>query len=434
MNKHILRLAIPNILSNLSVPLLGIADTALMGRLDDSALYIGAIALGSMIFNFIYWGFGFLRMGTTGLSAQAYGKKNDEEVMMILSRALLVGAIGSVVLLIFQYPIAEWGFTLIKGDEEIKALGKSYFYIRIWAAPATIASYSLHGWFLGMQNARIPMYLTITVNAINIGLNFLFVFGMGMASDGVALATVIAQYIGIFAAVGFFFYHYRDYLKHFSKALLFQAEAIGEFFRVSRDIFIRTLCLISVFAFFTNESSGIGKEILAVNSILLQFFFVLGFGIDGFAYAAESLVGKYKGAADFTTLKKAVGYLFVWGGGIGVLGSIVYALFQEPFLHIFTDDLTLISAAQPYFYWMIGVTFMGGFAFIWDGIYIGATATQAMRDMMLISMPLFFVVYYALADSWGNHALWFALLIFMLSRTITLGWVSKKHIFSPEKR
>jgi len=304
VNKHILRLAIPNILSSLSVPLLGIADTALMGRLDDSALYIGAIALGSMIFNFIYWGFGFLRMGTTGLGAQAYGKKDDSEVMMILARALAVGAIGSVLLLLLQYPIGQWGFTLIKGDEEIKELAKSYYYIRIWAAPATIASYSLHGWFLGMQNARIPMYLTLTVNALNIGLNFLFVFGLGMKSDGVALATVLAQYAGVIAAFGFFFYHYRQYLSFFKKKLLLQVDALSKFFRVSRDIFIRTLCLIFVFAFFTNESSGLSKEILAVNSILLQFFFVLGFGIDGFAYAAESLVGKYKGAADFDKLKK----------------------------------------------------------------------------------------------------------------------------------
>jgi len=431
VNKHIFRLAVPNILSNLSVPLLGIADTAMMGRLDDSALYIGAIALGSIIFNFIYWGFGFLRMGTTGLAAQAYGKGDSTEIIMILSRALSVGLIGAIALLLLQFPIGEWGFTLIKGDEEIKALGKSYYYIRIWAAPATIASYTLHGWFLGMQNARIPMYLTLTVNALNIGLNFFFVFGMGMKSDGVALATVIAQYAGVIAALGFFLYHYREYLGHARKALLFQTEELGKFFRVSRDIFIRTLCLISVFTFFTNESSGMGKEILAVNSILLQFFFVLGFGIDGFAYAAESLVGKYKGAADYEKLKKAVRYLFVWGGGIGVIGAILYAIFQEPLLYIFTDELPLIEASFEYIYWMIGVSFIGGFAFIWDGVYIGATATQAMRDMMLVSMPVFFISYYLLVDNWGNHALWLAMLLFMLSRAITLSWVAKKNIFSP---
>lgn len=430
MNKHILRLAIPNILSNLSVPLLSIADTALMGRLEDSALYIGAIALGSIIFNFVYWGFGFLRMGTTGLTAQAYGARDYSEISMILCISLAVGFLGAILLLIFQWPIGEWGFSLIKGDEEVKAVAKSYYYIRIWAAPATIASYTLHGWFLGMQNARIPMYLTITVNALNIGLNFLFVFGMGMKADGVALATVIAQYLGIIAAIGFFFAHYKGYLSHFSQSKLFKKEALIKFFTVSRDIFIRTLCLIFVFTFFTNESSGFSKEVLAINSILLQFFFVLGFGIDGFAYAAESLVGKYKGAEAFEELKVVVRYLFFWGGGIASIGSIVYILFPEPLLHIFTDDPQLIEAALPFILWMVAVSFIGGFAFIWDGVYIGATATKAMRNMMLISMPVFFIAYYALVDSWGNHALWFAMVLFMLSRAISLSWVSPKNIFS----
>lgn len=429
MNKHILRLAIPNILSNLSIPLLGVADTAMMGRMDDSALYIGAIALGSMIFSFIYWGFGFLRMGTTGLTAQALGRKDTQEISMILARALAVSVIGAIGLLLIQWPIGEWGFTLIKGDEAVKELGKSYYYIRIWAAPATIASYALHGWFLGMQNAKIPMYLTIGVNVLNIGLNFLFVFGMDMKSDGVALATVLAQYAGAIAAFIFFWMHYRKYLRHFDRTQLFQPEALGNFFRVSRDIFIRTLCLISVFTFFTNESSGFGKNILAANSILLQLFMVLGYGIDGFAYAAESLVGKYKGAQAWPDLKKAVKLLFVWGGGIACLGATAFLLFPLPLLHIFTQDSILLDTALVYLPWMIGVSLMGSFAFIWDGVYIGATATRAMRNMMLLSVPVFFGTYYALLSTWGNHAIWLAMLLFMLSRAISLTWVANRNIF-----
>ena len=213
MNKTILRLAIPNILSNLSVPLLGIVDTALMGRLDNPDLYIGAIALGSIIFNFIYWGFGFLRMGTTGITAQHFGEGNDSAAMLSLIRALLVALTGGFLIILLKGIIGEWGFTLIKGSDEVKNLAASYFYIRIYAAPATIASYAFHGWFLGMQNSRYPMILTIFVNAVNIALNVWFVFGLGMKSDGVALATVIAQYSGIILAIGLFLLKYRRFFR-----------------------------------------------------------------------------------------------------------------------------------------------------------------------------------------------------------------------------
>lgn len=430
MNKQILRLAIPNILSNLSVPLLGIADTALMGRLEDSALYIGAIALGTIIFNFIYWGFGFLRMGSTGLSAQAFGAGDRIESIMVLCRALGVALLGGFLILFLQEPIRWLSFGLLKGDEEVKELARSYYYIRIWAAPATIASYAFHGWFLGMQNARIPMYLTIMVNALNIGLNFLFVFGMGMKSDGVALATVIAQYVGIVLALLFFRFHYWDRIKDIRKSKLFDPDALKKFFQVSRDIFIRTLCLVFVFTFFTNESSALGKDILAANSILLQFFLILGFGIDGFAFAAESLVGKHKGAKAWEELKLSIKYLFIWGVGIAAVGALIYLLIPYPLLKIFTKEQGLIELSYSYFYWMIAASFVGAFAFIWDGIYIGATATRAMRNMMLLSIPIFFLCYYILVESWGNHALWLAMLLFMFARAISLSWVAKKNILS----
>ena len=429
MHKTILRLAIPNILSNLSVPLLGIADTALMGRMEDSALYIGAIALGSIIFNFIYWGFGFLRMTVTGMSAQAFGETNQEESGLILFRALGVAFLGSLLLLLLHPLIGEWGIEMLKGEEEVKDLARSYFFIRIYAAPATIASFVLHGWFLGMQNARIPMILTIVVNLSNILLNFVFVFGWGMKSDGVALATVCAQYTGLLLATGLFLYNYSSYLSYFSWTKLVHGPSLKRFFQLGSDILIRTICLIAVFTFFTNESSGVNKTILAVNTILLQYFYTLSFGVDGFAYAAESLVGRFKGEKQADKLNKVVKLLFIWGIAIALTISLVYVLGGKQLMRLFTDDPELIQAAVPYLYWMVAVSLSGTLAFLWDGIYIGATATKPMRNYMLVATLAFFLTYYLSHSTLGNHGLWLSMVIFMLARSITLSLVSRRHIF-----
>ena len=419
----------PNIVSNITVPLLGMVDLAMMGHLDDP-VYIGAIALGGIIFNIIYHSFAFLRMGSSGFTAQAFGAKNDRDVSLVLIRSLLVAAGLAVLLLLLQYPIQWVAFRLLDGSEEVKNLARQYFYIRIFAAPATLALYAFYGWFLGLQNARIPMILAITVNAVNICLNFVFIYGFGMKSDGVALASVLAQYTGLLLALVFLFTRYKKYVVRFSSAVILQLDEIKRFFRVNSDIFIRTLLLILVFAFFLSRSADMGNDILAVNSLLFQFLYIFSYFADGFAFAGEALAGKAKGAGDSSRLKLTVKYLFRWNWGT----SVVYALFFFTsfylLLRLMTDNELLISMADEYKYWIVLLPLASGAAFIWDGIYIGVTASKAMRNTMIVASVLVFLpVYYLTVSHIGNHALWLALNLFMVSRGLQMWALAKRAIY-----
>ncbi|MDX1617268.1 MAG: MATE family efflux transporter [Balneolaceae bacterium] len=430
MNRRILRLAVPNIISNLSVPLLGAVDTALVGHLEE-VYYLGAIAVGSMIFNFLFWGFGFLRMGTTGLTAQAFGERNRRESVLILGRALGVAAIFSGLILLLQAWIADLSFWLVEATPEVERFTKIYFDIRIYSAPATLGLYAINGWFLGMQNARYPMIVTIFLNALNIALDLLFVYGMNMHVDGVATGTLIARYAGIVLALALLVWRYRDWLSEYIHAQLLELAAVKKFFTVNRDIFIRTLCLIFTFSFFTAKSAEFGNVILAANSILLQLWMIVSYGVDGFAFAAESLIGRYTGARDSGRVRTAVKYSFGWGVGLGIAASLIYWLGDERIIYLFTDQQNVIDAAMVYFAWTVAGPTVSSFCYIWDGIFIGATATSPMRDSMLIAtLAVFLPVYYLGLGHWGNHALWLALVLFMIARGITLGLFAPNYIFS----
>jgi len=429
MHKSILRLAIPNILSNLSVPLLGMVDTAMMGRMDEP-VYLGAIALGSVIFSFLYWGFGFLRMGTTGLTAQAYGRGDHKETFMVLNRGLVIAGVGSIILIFSQLGIEYVSLRLLEASQEVEALTRSYFRIRIYAAPATIGLYAFHGWFLGMQNARYPMWLTLLVNICNICFNAVLVYEWEMKSDGVAWGTVLAQYVGLIAAILMFRHTYSMYLRYRDWSTLWRGPAIRNFFRVNADIFVRTMCLIFAFTYFTAASATLGENILAVNQILLQYFYLMSYGVDGFAFAAESLVGKYTGEGDRHKLVRVVKTLFVWGIGLGLLFSLSYLLIGESMLYVFTDQQTLIQAAQPYLFWLILIPFMGAIAFMWDGVYMGAIATRSMRNTMLVATIIVFlpVSYWGIKTA-SNHLLWLAMALLMASRALLLSAIAKRVIF-----
>ncbi len=334
LNRRILNIAIPNIISNITVPLLGIVDLALVGHLD-SKVYIGAIALGSMIFNFIYWGFSFLRMGTAGFAAQSYGKKDFRESFYILYRALLVGFIGAVFLLIIQKPIDLLSFFIINGSDEVEFFARQYFYIRIWAAPATIALYSISGWYIGMQNAKIPMIIAITVNLLNVGFNVLFIKVFGMKSDGVALGTVLAQYLGLIAGLIFLLKNSKRLKQYLNLKEILQINALKKFFNVNKDIFIRTISLVFALSFFTAKSAKYGDTLLAVNTLLLQFFMIYAHVVDGFAFAGEALAGKYFGARDRTNLIKVSKLLFYWGLLIAGIFTIAYYFGDNLLLKIY---------------------------------------------------------------------------------------------------
>lgn len=429
MNKKILRLAIPNILSNLSVPILSSVDTAIVGHLDKVS-YLGAIAVGSMIFNFIYWGFGFLRMGTTGLTAQAFGRKTNNEIILVLARSLSVAVAAAILIFALQYFIKELSFLLVKAEADVEMYARTYFDIRIFAAPATLSLYAFHGWFLGMQNAKYPLILTLLVNILNIGFNFLFIYAYGMNVDGVALGTVCAQYLGLIAAVILYLKKYKSFTASLVVKKILDVEPIKKFFSVNFDIFIRTLSLIFAFSFFTAVSADLGTEILAANTILLQLWMILSYGVDGFAFAAESLVGKYVGANNKEKLVLTVKYSFYWGLGLGLILSVIYFFFDIEILTFYTDKIDIINLASAYFLWTLIAPISNSICYIWDGVFIGATATKPMRNSMLLSLLIFFLpVYYLTVDKLGNDALWFAMISFMLARGVLLTIYAPKYIF-----
>ncbi|MCF8371425.1 MAG: MATE family efflux transporter [Bacteroidales bacterium] len=429
MNKKILDLAIPNIISNITIPLLGIVDLAIVGRMG-SEMYIGGIALGGMIFNFIYWGFGFLRMGTSGFTAQAYGSQNHKESILLLSRALFVAFIGGIGLVLLQVPIERFSFFLIDGGSEVEALASEYFYIRIFAAPATICLYALTGWFLGMQNARYPMIIAIVINLLNVGFNFMFVYGFGMKSAGVAWGTLLAQYAGFFLGLFLLMKKYRHLFPLWNYQLMIQWEALKIFFLVNRDIFIRTLCLMFVFTYFTSKSAGTDDIVLAVNTLLLQFFFIFSYLIDGFAYAAEALVGKYIGEKNKADLRQSIKLLFVWGVIISLPFSAIYFLAGDYLLMLLTNNRDLIIYAKEFMPWVVAIPIVSFVSFLWDGIYIGATASKAMRNTMLVATLVFFPVAMLFNPVLGNHSLWLAMVLFLAGRGISQTIIAPKAIYS----
>ena len=430
MNREILRLAIPNIISNITVPLLGMVDLAIMGHLE-SELYIGAIALGGLIFNFIYAFFSFLRMGTSGFTAQAFGEKNRQELILMFGRSMLLAAVGGLVIILLQYPIDLISFFLLDGSEEVEALAREYFYIRIYAAPASLGIMVLSGWFIGMQNARYPMIVAIFINVINIGANLFFVYSLGMKSDGVALGTLVAQYSGLTLAIVLLLRKYKTMFTAWDKTRFFDAARLKRFFRVNTDIIVRTLCLIFAIAFFTAQSAKISDTILAVNTVLLQYLFVFSYLTDGFAFAAEALVGRFTGSKSRADLKHVVNLLFMWGVIISIPFTLVYLFGGDFLLRILTDNQEVIHAASPYLFW-IGIVPLVTFpAFIWDGIYIGATASVAMRNALLVStFAVFIPAYYIFTGPMGNHGFWLAMMLFMASRGLLLTFFAGKSIYS----
>ena len=420
MNRQILRLAIPNIISNLSVPLLGAIDTAVVGRLEH-VYYLGAIAVGSIIFDFIFWGFGFLRMGTTGMVAQAYGAGHDRQTKVILMRVLLVAVVSSVVILLLQYPLIEVSLAIVEASPEVEEYTRLYYHIRIFAAPATLALFGLNGWFLGMQNSTYPMIVTIFLNIVNIVLNLIFVFRFNMTVDGVATGSLIASFLALGLAITLYKKKYGGIKLNISWGELVETSELQKFFSVNSDIVIRTLCLIFSYAFFTAKSAEMGDVVLAANTILLQMWYISSYGTDGFAYAAESLVGRFKGAGDKESLKLAVKANMLWGLGLGLFGTITYATFDAEILALFTDKDAVISVALTVVIWLIVAPVVNSVCFIWDGVYIGATATAAMRNSMLIATVLVFVpVYYISEPFAGVHALWMAMTAFMIARGVIL--------------
>lgn len=421
MNKKILQLAIPSIVSNITVPLLGLIDVAIVGHLG-SAAYIGAIAVGGMLFNIIYWLFGFLRMGTSGMTSQAFGQRDLKEVTRVLLRAVGVGLFIALCLLLLQYPIRKIAFLLIDATPEVRELATVYFNICVWGAPAVLGLYGFAGWFIGMQNSRFPMFIAITQNVVNIVASLSFVYLLDMKIEGVALGTLIAQYAGFFMASLLWLRYYGRLKIAFRWREIIGKTAMKRFFQVNSDIFFRTLCLVAVTTFFTSTGARQGDVVLAVNTLLMQLFTLFSYIMDGFAYAGEAMTGRYIGARNNTGLQRMIRLLFRWGWGLSLSFTILYMIGGQDFLGLLTNDTTVINAAGSYYYWVLAIPLAGFAAFLWDGILIGATATRLMLYSMLVASGMFFLIYYIFYALMGNHALWMAFLIYLSLRGI-MQWI-----------
>ncbi|MCI1681189.1 MAG: MATE family efflux transporter [Bacteroides sp.] len=424
-NKRILRIAIPSIISNITVPLLGLIDVAIMGHLGAPA-YIGAIAVGGMLFNIIYWIFGFLRMGTSGMTSQAYGKRDLSEVTRLLFRSVGIGMLIALCLIILQYPIRKLAFTFIQTTPEVEQLATLYFQICIWGAPAMLGLYGFSGWFIGMQNSRFPMYIAIIQNIINIVASLGLVYLLHLKVAGVALGTLTAQYAGFIMTIALWIKYYGGLRKYISRNGLFPKEAMLRFFRINRDIFLRTLCLVIVTLYFTSAGASQGEIVLAVNTLLMQLFTLFSFFMDGFAYAGEALSGKYIGANNRIALFRMIRLLFIWGILLSLCFTLLYLFGGKRLLSLLTNDESVIREAGKYFYWTLAIPFAGFSAFLWDGIFIGATATRQMLYSMLVASTSFFILYYAFRGILGNHALWLAFITYLLLRGIVQAGISRK--------
>ena len=435
MNREILRIAIPNIISNITVPLMGIASTFIAGRVagSDGATTIGALSIGVAIFNFIYWNCSFIRMGTSGLTAQAFGAKQHKEYTLMLWRAVVVALGVGMLAFALQWPLGEFSLWFMStGDGASDAMISDYFYTRIWAVPAGIMLFAFNGWLTGMQNAIVPMAVAILVNVLHIGFSYLFSIVGTMSIDGIALASVVAQWTGVVTTVVIIIALYRKKLERVSWTEVMDMKAMKQFFNINSDIIVRTFCLVAVYTFFTKASADMGdKNILAVNTILLQLFTLFSYMNDGFAFAAEALTGRFVGARDVASLKKCIKYCIVWSVVIAVAYVGAYVGWWQDIFTLLVDSESadiaeLLAVAKQYIGWIIIIPIACALPFVMDGIMVGATRSRIMRNSMVWSAVCYFVLLYGTGWLIGNNAIWLAFTSFMFIRGVLQYYMSDK--------
>ncbi len=421
MNREIMRIALPNIVSNITVPLMGIVSTAIAGHWGtDSAATIGALAIGVSIFNFIYWNCSFVRMGTSGLTAQAYGAGDMRECTNMLARALTVAAAMGVLMVLLQWPAGEAALWAMNGGE----MTRDYFYARIWAVPAGILLFGFNGWFTGMQNAVIPMFTALTVNIVHILCSLWFAFGLDLGIVGIAYASVLAQWCGVGLSALLLVWKYGAVLTKIDWSEVVNTERLKTFFLINRDIMLRTLCIVAVYTFFTGASARMDDPaLLAVNTLLLQLFTLFSYMNDGFAYAAEALTGRFIGARDAQALRLCIRRCIFWGTAVSVAFVGIYLAGWRDLVGLFVDRTapdaeTITALASRYIGWIIAIPIASAMPFIMDGIMVGATETRVMRDSMFLATAAYFVIYYAGYPLIGNNALWLAFTLYMFLRGV----------------
>ena len=417
---EILAIAIPAIVSNITTPLLGLVDVAVTGHIG-AALYIGAIAVGGTMFNMLYWLFNFLRMGTTGFTAQAYGAGDSAKIDIILFRGLTVGLLLGIMLLLLSHPLANVVLSFMDADDATASLARRYFNICIWGAPAVMMTFAISGWFLGMQNSKAQMWVALTTNIVNIIVSITLVFGLKWKIEGVATGTLSAQWIGLITGALIVAVKYRPKLPTIKSML--DISQLLTFFRVNSDIFLRTACLVTVTLWFTHAGALSGTDILAANALLMQLFMLFSYFMDGFAFAGEALAGKYVGQADRDSLSSLVRSLMHTGLYCALLFSTIYLLVGNEIIRLLAEDKNVVTTAVRYLPWAVAIPLCGFMAFVWDGIYVGLVQTRKLLLSMLVALIVFFVFYASFHTKLANHGLWLAFDAYLLARGIVL-WLN----------
>ena len=425
INKDILRLAIPSILANITIPLVGIVDTAIVGHLSGAAA-IGGIAIGTMLFDLLYWNFGFLRVGTSGLTAQAYGAGRPDECRKILVQSVTIAFLGALFVWAIQWLFVTGVLALIPGSEERQAIAREYFFIRIWAAPATLMLMAFKGWFIGMQDTKSPMAVDILVNVVNIAASYGLAVYTPLGIAGVAWGTFYAQYAGLTLAVLILAFKYHIVhigLPEILKAM--RGAEIRRMMHLNGNLFVRSLCFMVVYVGFTSLAGTYGDTELAVSSVLMKLFMFFSFFVDGFAYAGEALVGKTFGESKVESgkskeLKGVVHSLFNWSIGVGIVFTLIYAVFGKEVIGIMTDDATVLEASTRYMGWLIAMPIVSALAFMWDGVYVGATAGVPIRNAMIWAAVGFVLLYLTTYQWAGAQALYIAYFAHLIARVVYL--------------
>lgn len=413
------------ILSNISVPFVGMVDTGVAGHLENAA-YLGAVAVGTIIISFLYIGVGFLRMGTTGITAQQFGANDFNGLRITLGQSLIVAAVIASILLLFQLPFFTAAINIISPSNSVAVFTDQYFFIRIWSAPAALANFALIGWFIGLQNARIPLIIVLTINITNIILDLVFVILIGMKVDGIALASVIAEFTGLIVALGFVV---RELQKHEGSWLITKLTTLREyavFLTLNGNLFVRTIALMFTFAFITAQGARQGELILAANAILMNLQYLLAFALDGFAHAVEALVGKAIGENNRAALRRSVTLALRWSLIVAVGFSILFAFSGSLLISMLTNLSEVREATERYLPWLILSPLVAVWAYLYDGVFVGATLAKEMRNIMLISTFIIFVPAWYVLQFLGNDGLWLAFIFFMASRALGMHYVYRQ--------
>lgn len=427
-------LAIPMMLSNITVPLLGLVDTAVIGHLDH-AYYLGGSSVGAMVITFVTWLCGFLRMSTTGLAAQAYGRGDFSESLMVLSRGLVVSFSLGLLMIIFQMPYIDAALLLAGGSEQVQLYARQYSEVRVWGIPAALSNLVILGWLLGHHKAKSVMWILIITNSVNLALDLLFVVVLGWKVQGVALATLIAEYTGLLMGLLVVFSQFRSPVKCIwqtkSQAIaqLIQKSELVRYFSLNRDILIRTLCLEICFVFMTFQGARLGDEIVAANAILMNFLLLVSFGLDGIANAAEAMVGKAHGSKNKRDFRETIKVALQWNLIFALAYTLLFSLFDQELIRLISDIPSVIAFAETYVIWLILMPIFACWCYLFDGIYVGMMNAKVVRNSMIISTFLgFFPVWYVL-QIFGNHGLWAAFTVFMLLRGVSLGWHFNRYVW-----